>query len=111
MIGKIRLCTLYSLIFFSFILLSDCSKKPAEIALLWDNQRATGISIPKGLTDEISDSLEHRLVVRLVTGRKPIAMLGNYKISHDAIIFEPLVPFTRGLHYEVLVNHHLVGEI
>jgi hypothetical protein len=111
MIVPIRLCTLYNLIFFSFALLSGCRKAPSEITLLWDNQRATGILIPKRLTDGISDSLEHRLLIRLVKAGEPIAMLGNYKIGHDDIIFEPLVPFTRGLHYEVLVNHHVVGEI
>src|SRR5258706_1693863 len=87
-IGTMRLCNLYNLIFFSLVLLSNCRKKTSEITLLWDNQRATGISIPKSFTDGISDSIEDRLVVRLLTGRKPIAMLGNYKVGNDEIVFE-----------------------
>ncbi len=107
----IRLCKMHNLILFSCVLLSSCSKRPSEITLLWVNRRATGISIPKSLTEGITDSVEKRLVVRLLSKGKLIAMLGNCKIGNDDIVFEPLIPFTRGLQYEVLVNNHSLGKI
>jgi len=108
----IGLCFMYNLIFFLLLLLFDCErKKPDEIKLRWSDQRATGISVSKNLLAGNDDSLARRVTVRLVKEGTPLAMLGNYKVDANEIIFEPLVPFTRGLRYEVLVDNHILKEI
>lgn len=38
-------------------------------------------------------------------------MLGNYTFDDDHVIFEPLIPFTRGLRYEILVNGVIAGKV
>jgi len=108
---RIRLRWLRNLIFFSLFLLSACAKKTEAIQLIWNKEQVTGISIPKDSIGNIFDSLDRQLTVRLIKDSDPVAMLGNYKIDHDEIIFEPLVPFTRGLRYQVLINHHVVKEL
>lgn len=108
---RIRLRLLRNLIFFSLFLLSACAKKTEAIRLIWNKEQVIGISIPKNSIGSISDSLDRQLMIRLVKDGDPIAMFGNYKIDHDEIIFEPLVPFTRGLRYQVLINHRVVQEL
>jgi len=94
------------------ILLIACAeKKRAKIELRWNNQRAIGISIPKNLLTGNFDSLEKIVSIRLVKEGESIAMLGNYKLDREEIIFEPIIPFTPGLHYEILVNDRIVKEI
>jgi len=108
----IRLCVMYNLIFFSLLLLFYCErKKPDEIKLIWNNQRATGISVSKKILIGGDNSPEKRITVRLAKEGSTSAMLGNYKAGGNEIIFEPLIPFTPGLHYQVLVDNQIVEEI
>ena len=37
------------------------------------------------------------------------AILGDYRIAGDDILFEPLIPFTRGLRYEVWLRNQRLG--
>ncbi|GAB4038915.1 hypothetical protein GCM10028774_38640 [Spirosoma jeollabukense] len=69
-----------------------------------------GISIPNQFTKSIpADSLEQRLAVRLAD--QNTAILGNYKRIDDSIIFEPLIPFTRGLRYVLWLKNKRLSEI
>ncbi len=107
----IRLCASYSLIFFVSGWLVGC--QPAQetgLAIRWDDKRATGLSIPKQLVPGVSsDSPGQLLAVKLAN--KETAILGNYQLAGDEIIFEPLVPFTRGLRYAVWLRNRRLGEI
>ncbi|MBD2757065.1 hypothetical protein [Spirosoma validum] len=107
----IRLYALYSLIFFIASLLIEChSAKEKEITIRWQNRRAIGISIPKGFIDTIdADSLEKQLSVRLTNQKTAIA--GQYQLGDGTVIFEPLIPFTRGLRYVVWLNDKRLGEV
>ena len=109
---KIRLCSLHSLIFFAACLLLTSCQKPEEatITIRWQKKRATGISIPTHLIPAgLKDSLDRVLTVRLAGGQT--AMLGSYRLLDDTLIFEPLIPFTRGLHYTVWLKDKRLGEI
>ncbi len=108
---SIRLRLPRGLIFFSLLLLLACEKKKHEIKLLWDNQQATGISIPKSLLTGNNDSIERRILIRLVKEGKPLAIFGNYKVDNDEVIFDPLIPFTRGIRYEIAADGRIVKEI
>lgn len=107
----IRLYATYSLIFFVSGLLPACqSSENAEIAIRWENKRAVGISIPKQFTQTIpTDSLDQLLSVRLADQNATI--LGNYKRIGDDIIFESLIPFTRGLRYVLWLKNKRLSEI
>jgi hypothetical protein len=104
---------LHSLIFFAFTGFLACRNPPetTEITLRWNDNRATGIAIPRNLVSSLSaDSLNLLLAVRLKTDGDQTAILGEYRLTDNDIIFEPLIPFTRGLHYEIwLRNQRLDG--
>lgn len=109
--GPIRLYTAYNLIFFSFGLLVACHQSDETgVTVRWQGNRATGLSIPRRLLPPLSaDSLNQLLAVRLAD--KEMAMLGNYQLVGNAILFEPVVPFTRGLRYIVWYKNRQIGEM
>jgi len=89
-----RLCRLHNLLFFVLALTCACtSDKKTDIHILWENNKAKGISISKKMTlDFNKDSIATFLKIRLLNDS--IDILGNYRVENE-IIFEPLIPFTR----------------
>jgi Bacterial Ig-like domain len=108
---KIRFPFLWGLVF-SFLLFS-CSgdkKDTREVILQWDGKKAESIIIPMGLLREIpKDSIQSLLHIQLINSHSPI--LGEYSITDDAVVFKPLIAFTRGLKYKVLLSGKLLSEI
>ncbi|MEO6686083.1 MAG: hypothetical protein ABIN24_08960 [Dyadobacter sp.] len=97
---------MYSLIFFIIQLQACVTKKQADKTLvIWKDQKAVGVSFPikyiKGIS---SDSIYRFLELRLLSKDKSTAILGEFTISDQAILFTPLIPFTHGLSYEILVR-------
>lgn len=80
------------------------------IRIQWVDKRATGLFIPKQLIQEVpADSVNQLLSVRLAG--KETSILGGYKLADTDVIFEPLVPFTRGLQYQVVLRNKWLGDI
>ena len=101
--------TLRILFLISFFI--GCTPSKQEVvALRWQDEKATGILIPKSFL-KVSTSLQNRLTVQLIQPGERSAILGEIKSENDLIIFEPLVPLTRGLRYEVLFDNNLIAEI
>ena len=102
---------LYGLIFFVTGLFISCQRsEKTDLTIQWQGQRATGLLIPNQLVNSVSDdSLRQLLTVRLTN--QTTAILGAYHGSDSGIVFEPLVPFTRGLRYNVWLRNKLLGEI
>ncbi|WP_460955682.1 Ig-like domain-containing domain [Spirosoma litoris] len=109
--AKIRLYAMYSLIFFVCGLLMNCRQsEKTSIDIQWSDKRATGIAIPKPLLQSVPvDSLGQLLVVRLAG--KTTAIAGAISQRNEVVIFEPLIPFTRGLHYTVWLRNNQLGEL
>lgn len=107
----IRLSRPLSLIFFVFISVAACKQKDKEeITIVWNNEQASGISVPKSLlqhrqTDSISASLQIRLE------NNSTVMLGVYSITDDQILFKPLIPLTPGLSYGIFSKNNQIGKI
>jgi hypothetical protein len=113
----IRLHSFYKLIiFFVLLLLAGCSQKKdtssKEIRVLWKEGRATGLSISMSSLHNVrEDSLFTQVEIRRAKHDEQPALPGNYIIHQNELIFEPVIPFTRGLRYQVFVLHQLYGEI
>ena len=101
----IRLCCWHNLIF--FVLLFSCQEKSAEIKIIWTHERATGISVPAQFIHGSSHSL---LSVRL-SSDTATAILGDLSFHSEEIVFEPLVPFTRGLTYDIFAENKRIGQV
>ena len=109
----ISLSSMNKLIIFSLMLVTlGCQQKTStnsnKVSIVWEDERAIGLSIPKPvLKNAIEDSLPSQFQVFLAKSGKQHAIAGEYSISQHEIIFEPFIPLTRGLTYEVLVNHQI----
>lgn len=110
-IKKAGLQLICGLAFFSLLALSACQKQEASIELLWKDQRATGISIPKQLIQNFSAATtDPSIKVVLANGNKQ-AILGKFSADNSALLFEPLIPLTPGLSYHILENNRLIGQL
>ncbi|WP_428655729.1 hypothetical protein [Runella sp.] len=104
------------LILFSLLLLVGCVKSQdaskTKITLLRKNGRAIGLSIPLRQLAAIPEAdIPKLLKVQLAASTFKTAILGEYTIGKDSVIFEPLIPFTEGLRYEVFLENRLLSEI
>jgi hypothetical protein len=90
----------------------DKKEEPA-VHLQFSNHRATVIQVPREMLDDVpDDSIEQWLKVHLVTvGAGGPAILGNYVITKDSVGFQPLIPFTPGLEYEVRLKGELLTQV
>lgn len=110
-IKKAGLQLICSLAFFSLLALSACQKQEASIELLWKDQQATGISVPRQLIQNFSSAAtDPSIKVVLANGNKR-AILGKFSADNSALLFEPLIPLTPGLTYHILDNNRLIGQV
>lgn len=110
-IKKAGLQLICSLAFFFLIALSACQKQEESIELVWKDQRATGISIPRQLIQNFSAAAtDPSIKVVLANGNKR-AILGKFSADNSALLFEPLIPLTPGLTYHILQNNQLIRQV
>ena len=108
----IRLGKLLSLIFFAFFLSGSCKQNNAdEIRIIWKDSQAVSISVPKSyLTNMSEDSI--RMFFQVSLENQPgVSMLGETGFAKDQLLFTPLIPFSRGLAYEINYNGRQIGKI
>jgi hypothetical protein len=107
----IRLSRLLSLIFFACIFAASCKQKGVEeITIIWSDTHAAGISIPTVLLkQQQAHSISTHLQVRLQNN--PTAMLGEYSITDDKVLFKPAIPLTRGMTYHIMFKDEVVGKL
>lgn len=105
---EIRLGLVLSLIFFVLTLSACKEDEQEEITIVWKNNQATGIIVPLRLLPG-DDAKQQLLHIRLENNQTN--MLGDYSIKDKTILFQPLVPLSRGFNYEVLYHNKLIGKI
>lgn len=108
----IRLYIIYGLILFVFIGSCSCSSSSGnnKIRILWTDKTATGVSIPNALTQGVpSDSVSSLVKIRLMSSDSLVSILGSYSVGAEGVSFTPLIPFTRGLEYEVRLRDARLG--
>jgi hypothetical protein len=100
-----------SLLILSAFVFSHCyhGEQETSVSMISENEKVVGLRI-RGF-GPVEDDLPSRLKVQLIKPGLRAAVLGDYKINDEEIIFEPLVPFTRGLTYEILIDDSVVAEI
>lgn len=108
---KIGLCFGYSLVFFVLALIYGCGGgQNDKITIQWKDNKATGVFIPKHLIGNIGPGSFDMIEVSLVTGQNPVPILGNYNTENNAVLFQPLIPFTRGLHYDIRLKGEQIAR-
>jgi hypothetical protein len=96
-----------------FFVIAACSgDNKSSIAIVWNDEQATGISIPRRYFSTIpEDSIGQVLQVYLAGGSGQPSILGSHALHDDHIVFEPLLPFTRGLVYDVRISGERVATL
>lgn len=108
----IRLGKLLSLIFFVCIGLTFCNQVTSkDIGIIWKDSQAVAISVPKNYLDGLEfDSLRSAFRVSL-EGRHKIPILGDAEFEDDRLIFTPVIPFSRGLSYQIFLYDRQIAKI
>ena len=108
----IRLSFTFSLIFFVLLVMAGCRQnKPGKINIIWNDNKAIGISVPtKFLEEDSIDSITTVFQVRLESNNK-VAILGNQSIVGNDVVFKPLIPFTHGLTYIIFKRNKEIGKV
>ena len=110
---QIRLCHARNLIFFVPLIFLACTgrNESTDISVQWRDDRAISLRIPKILLkDLVEDSLEQQVqVVVDLSSVVTTGMLGRYHMDGNDLLFEPLIPLTRGLTYNVVFKGNTIG--
>lgn len=108
----IRLSKLLSLFFFVPCLLSSCRQnKNDEIKIVWKDSQAVSISIPKTYLSNLPlDSVQTLFRVQLENQNKT-SILGETRFAEDQLLFTPLIPFSRGLSYEIIYRNKEISKV
>ncbi|MEO5999395.1 MAG: hypothetical protein ABIN89_21545 [Chitinophagaceae bacterium] len=106
-----RLRTMHNLVFFVLPFLCSCSnKEQTGIRIAWNNNKATGISLPKSLFADLDEeTLATLLKISLLDSPDSTAILGDLRLG-NTIVFEPVLPFSRGLSYSIFFRNKKIGE-
>jgi hypothetical protein len=114
LIGLQNLCK--PVIFFLFLLSIKCTgpkdNTSERISIIWNDGRATGLSISHAILREIpNDSIRVLVEVKLAGESGQIPISGEYTFQQSKLIFRPLIPLTRGMRYAIFARGQLLGEI
>jgi len=103
---------MYSLVFFLCGLATGCKHPNKNISLIWNGDRAIAIQIPDGLIRDVSAlRVKHSVKVMLSgeKGNQPI--FGDFTLDGGMVTFQPLIPLSSGLSYDILQGDRLIGRI
>ena len=111
---KIWIRAFHQALIISFLLVSCNSDKNAVnyISIQWKETQATSLVIPREFVQDIpDDSISELLFIHLIKEGDRPAVLGDFQLSENRIVFTPLIPMTRGLKYEVLLRNNSLGVV
>ena len=108
---RIRFPILWSLIFSFFLINCSVKKKESNIVTIeWEGNKARRMLIPLALLSGTPrDLMEQLLQIQLKNTNA--SMLGEFTLTKDTIIFQPLIAFTPGLKYQIRLADKLLSEI
>ncbi|MGN7887539.1 Ig-like domain-containing protein [Dyadobacter sp. 22481] len=95
-----------------FVCLIACLPESANqsIDIQWKNGQAFAIRIPGALAADIpEDSIFSLVTVNIAGQQNPVGILGSFEQKESGLLFTPMIPFTRGMHYDVRVRDTRVG--
>lgn len=103
----------YGLAFFLLTCCLACKQAPPEeITLVWQNGKATAISIPRHFVKDTSLAwIEQSLHVVLEGRDNRLGILGDFELTDNSLVFRPVIPFSPGLSYDIWQKRWLLGTV
>ncbi len=95
-----KLYVMYGLAFLVVVFFDGCNNSAQKLEIIWENNQAIGIAIPKNGSD--LDSLK---VINVV----PI--FGSFIAKNNGIEFRSIIPLTAGLSYEIWNGKNRIGKV
>lgn len=80
-----------------------------SVTLISKDEKKVGMII-RGVEIE-AEEISSDIQIQLVKPGERVAVLGEFTTNNGDIHFEPIVPFTEGLTYEIIVNGTLLSQI
>ena len=93
------------------VLMMNCQRAEHEpsVSIVSKSGKAVGVII-RG-TELDAEDISTRVQIQLIKQGDRISVLGDFSKHEGDVLFEPLVPFTKGLRYEVLLDDTMFAEI
>ncbi|TLV04007.1 hypothetical protein [Dyadobacter luticola] len=97
-----------SLTFFVLTIIISCQKNDEKkaVSIIWKNKKAVAVSIPNQLAEGTKP-----ISVRVdASYDNELTIFGDIEKQEDRLIFTPLIPFTRGLTYEIFEGEKSIAQ-
>lgn len=93
------------------LLVAACSPKSENTAVtvVWQEQKAVAVVIPERLAAVGSDNWTN-LAIQLASASEDVAILGTLSREEGGIVFTPVVPFSYGHRYRIVLKNKTIGE-
>lgn len=106
----VRLASITGLTFFVCLFACRQENRDQRIDIHWKNEQAIAISIPGAFTEDIpDDSVSSLVTINIADQENPVAIFGSFESKENGLLFTPMIPFTRGMRYEVRVRGARAG--
>jgi len=106
----IRLSRTLSLIFFVWMFVIACNLKGSDqIAVVWKDSIPEAVSIPLTLLNNSRERPSPEVIQVRLQGNTT-AILGGLESVAGEFIFRPILPFTPGMKYEVVMREQVIGH-
>jgi hypothetical protein len=107
-----RLSLLLNLVFCLLAGAVSCQHKKDEVSLVYQSDRATAIVIPLSLVRNAANSRLQQSVKVVLTGRKSKqGIFGEFVTVGNALHFQPLIPLSPGLGYDIFQDERWIGHV
>jgi hypothetical protein len=84
---------------------------PANPSLIWKDNKAVALFMPYSWVREVGkDSIKQVLKVVLSGDPTKTPVMGAYTLNENDFLFEPLIPFTRDMKYEVYAHDRKIWD-
>jgi len=85
------------------------TEEHTSVSVVSKNGKAVAVAIRGSFVND--KSISAQLKVQLIKPGERLPVLGDFRTEGNEVIFEPVVPLTNGLRYEILLNDTLLSEI
>ncbi|WP_170118811.1 hypothetical protein [Dyadobacter jiangsuensis] len=107
----VRLACIPGLAFFVCLFACHPERTNQSIDIQWKNEQAVAITIPDAFAANIpEDSIFSLVTVSIAGQQNPVGILGLFEQKESGLLFTPMIPFTRGMHYDIRVRGTRVGD-
>ena len=106
-----KCCAKYFLTLF-LLACTSCTQREssAPVEIVWNENKAVEIILSNSSILDLSDE-ELQSTLKAELGDTGESMLGQFFKRDGLVVFQPVIPFTRGMHYHVMANDIILAEV